>query len=258
MSTVVAALDTTAAARPVLETALLIGELTASSIEAVHVRSDSVRSAEIPESLATRYGVPFRLLEGDVKHLLLGAFDRPEVVAAVIGARSTPGGRRPVGRTARHLLERANKPVVVVPPDYTPPTSLRRLLVPLEGNVPSSGAVLDKLAPLLTVDAELLALHVFTDLTVPSMLDRPSQDLDMWGREFLYRHLPQGSGIVLRPGPVAARVAEVSREHDADMIVLSWSQSPSPDRARVIRDVLANSVLPVLLLPAAAEATGPT
>jgi hypothetical protein len=44
-------------------------------------------------------------------------------------------------------------------------------------------------------------------------------------------------------------VAEVSEEHRADLIVLSWSQDTSPERARVVREVLGASVLPVLLLP---------
>jgi len=41
----------------------------------------------------------------------------------------------------------------------------------------------------------------------------------------------------------------VSEEHRADLIVLSWSQVTSPERARVVREVLGASVLPVLLLP---------
>jgi len=44
-------------------------------------------------------------------------------------------------------------------------------------------------------------------------------------------------------------VAEVSEEHRADLIVLSWSQDTSPERARVVSEVLGASVLPVLLLP---------
>jgi len=32
-------------------------------------------------------------------------------------------------------------------------------------------------------------------------------------------------------------------------VVLSWSQNPDPGRAKVVRDVLAHSAPPVLLLP---------
>jgi hypothetical protein len=55
--------------------------------------------------------------------------------------------------------------------------------------------------------------------------------------------------IVCCERPVATRVAEVSTEHSADLVVLSWSQDSSPGRARAVREVLGASALPVLLLP---------
>jgi len=253
MSVVLAALDTSAAARPVLETALEIGVLTASSVEVVHVRSDPSESCETPESLAHRHEVPFKLLEGEVEPMLLAAIEAPEAIAAVVGARSTPGGQRPVGHTARYLLEHTNTPIVVVPPDTIVHHGLRRLLVPLEGTESSSRSVLERLWPLLVADVELVVLHVFTDRTFPAMLDRPEYDLEIWGREFLRRHFPRNVRIELRPGPVAAQVAEVSHEHGADLVVLSWSQSSAANKARVVREVLSASVLPVLLLPVASE-----
>jgi hypothetical protein len=45
-------------------------------------------------------------------------------------------------------------------------------------------------------------------------------------------------------------VAEVAREHGADMVILSWSQDNSPGRARVLREVVDTSALPILLVPA--------
>ena len=249
MNIVLAALDTAAAARPVLETALRIGQLTGADVEAVHVRRGRLESIETPELLAARSKVPFRLLAGPVEPALLAALGAPEVLAAVIGARATPGGRRPVGRTARHILEHANKPVVITPPDAIAPSSFRRILVPLEGTEASSRPVLERLWPLLVADVELVVLHVFTDVTLPAMLDRPEYDLEIWGREFLTRHLPHTTHIELRPGPVAKQVAEVSGEHGADLVVLSWSQDSSAGRAHVVWEVLGTSSVPVLLLP---------
>jgi nucleotide-binding universal stress UspA family protein len=249
MNIVLAALDTAAAARPVLETALRIGQLTGADVEAVHVRRGRLESIETPELLAARSKVPFRLLAGPVEPALLAALGAPEVLAAVIGARATPGGRRPVGRTARHILEHANKPVVITPPDAIAPSSFRRILVPLEGTEASSRPVLERLWPLLVADVELVVLHVFTDATLPAMLDRPEYDLEILGKEFLTRHFPHATHIELRPGPVATQVAEVSGQHSADLVVLSWSQDCSAGRARVIWEVLGASSVPVLLLP---------
>jgi len=250
MSIVVAVLDSSAAARPVLEVAQRIGEMTESPVEAVHVRSDPLKSVETPESLAARNEVPFQVLDGTVEPEILRTMDRADVLVGVIGARATTGGRRPVGRTTLHVIARMNKPVVVVPPDLIAPGSFRRLLVPLEGTEESSQPVLDRLGPLLRSDVEVVVLHVFTDVTQPAMLDRPLRDLQMMGREFLTRHYPHAAGIEFRPGPVAMRVAEVSQEQSIDLIVLSWSQDISTERARVVREVLSASALPVLLLPA--------
>jgi nucleotide-binding universal stress UspA family protein len=258
MSIVIAALDISAAARPVLGTALQIGRLTGSDVEAVHVRESGPESTEALESLAAGSEVPFRLLEGPVESALLAALGAPDALAAVIGARATPGGRHPVGQTARHILEHTTKPVVVVPPGAMVPGSFRRILVPLEGTEASSQPILQRLLPLLATDVELVVLHVFTDATRPAMLDHPGRDIELLGREFLARHCPKATRIELRPGPVPIRVAEVSGEQGSDLIVLSWSQDSLPGRAHVVREVLGASSVPVLLLPVTPIEGGPS
>src|ERR1019366_1817213 len=117
-----------------------------------------------PEALAARAGVAFRLLDGPVETALLRAVGEPAVIAAVLGARGTPAGRRPAGRTALHIVERADKPVVVVPPEAVgvSPRPFRRLLVPLEGTDASSRPVDERLVPLIAAKVELVVLPVFT------------------------------------------------------------------------------------------------
>jgi hypothetical protein len=167
--------------------------------------------------------------------------------------------QQPVGRTALHVLERATKPIVVVPqaPDAArrPVRQLRRLLVPLEGTDQSARPVAESLTALLHADVELLVLHVYTPATVPPMLDRPARDQSLWGEEFVARFLPAASSIGLRAGSVSDRVIEAVGETDADLVVLSWAQNMSPGHATVIRDVLTRVPVPVLLLPAAQSPT---
>jgi hypothetical protein len=50
-------------------------------------------------------------------------------------------------------------------------------------------------------------------------------------------------------GEVGDEVARVAAHESVDLVVLSWSQNASAGRARVVRDVLSRSVIPVLLLP---------
>lgn len=254
MRTVLAAIDTSAAARAVLETALGIGDLMDATVEAVHVRNGS---AERAEALGAWSEVPVRVLRGPVAPTLLHAVAEPGVLAAVLGARATPGGRRPAGRTALHVLERAGKPVVVVPPDAVgvTPRPFKRLLVPVEGTEESSRPVAEALFPLIVGEVELVAVHVFTAATVPRVLDRRERDLQLWGGEFLARYCPNATRVEWRTGSVGGRVAEVCDEEDADMIVLTWSQHMSAGRAAVVSEVLGRSTVPVLLLPVAGDPT---
>lgn len=254
---IVAALDTTAAARPVLECAQRLAEVAQGQVRAVHVTDRAGSPIDTPRELAARACVPLELLDPPLGPALLGALDRPGVTAAVMGARSTPGGRRPVGPTTRHVIERSSCPVLVVPPEVLSPRAFGRALVPLEGTPESSQPILDALAPLVGDRVELVVLHVFTPESLPSMLDHPGRDLAILGEEFLARHLPDASRIDMRTGPTAARVAELSDEQDVDLVALSWSQATAPDRARVVRDVLAGSRVPVLLLPSRWTGPGP-
>lgn len=246
MRTIIAALDTTAAARPVLETALRIGEQAGMDVEAVHVVDGP---AVTPEFLARKAGVRLRRLDGPAGKALLEAIGSPEVVAGVVGARGTAGGRRPLGSTAMQVIESADKPVTVVPPEALSPRRLRRLLVPLEGTEASSRAASEGLSTLFGSEVELIVLHVFTEITLPRMLDHPREDMDLLGREFAKSHLPHAVSVELRPGPVAARVIEVSDEMKVDLVALSWSQVSLGGRAKVVQEVLGSSTLPVLILP---------
>jgi hypothetical protein len=108
---------------------------------------------------------------------------------------------------------------------------------------------MDQLLPLCTKPVELTVLHVFTESTLPTMLDRPARDLEILGKEFLRRHLPHVRHIEFRLGPIGRRVCEVATQQGCDLVVLSWSQNTAPGRALVIREVLNSTSLPVLLLP---------
>ena len=110
-------------------------------------------------------------------------------------------------------------------------------------------AVRERLPALLVADVDLVVLHVFTEETMPVMLDQPHYSMEALGKEFLTRHLPNAERVELRPRQVPRQVAEVCRESGADLVALSWCQDGSPGRAAVVWEVLAASTIPVLLLP---------
>lgn len=250
MRKVLAALDTSPAARSVLDAAIAFGALTGVEVEAVHAG----HNGDVPRWVAAQRGVPLRLLPGEEQASLLAALAEEDAIAAVFGARGTRGGRRPAGHTAMHVLEAATKPVVVVPPEMAPCAAPRRVLVPLEGDPASSQPVLERLVPLLAADVELVVVHVFTPDTMPRALDRPVRDMALWGEEFVARFCPSASSIRLRTGVVGTQIDEVAVEEGAGLVVLSWSRDMSAGHAAVIRHVLAESDVPVLLLPVVDDA----
>ncbi len=127
------------------------------------------------------------------------------------------------------------------------------MLIPLEGERESSQPVVDALDHLLATQVELLVLHVFTEATMPRMLDRPGRDLSMWGNEFVARFCSPASRIEMRIGEVAKHVAELAGSEQVDLVVMSWSRNRSAGHAEVVCEVLATSETPILLLAVAPD-----
>ena len=252
---VLVAIDQDDSSSAVLGTGVQFAEMIGAAVEALHA------GTSLPAPLcmlARRQGVSLRRVDGPATRALVAQLERPEVRGIVVGAGLGRSGHHPVGPTTRYVAERSGKSVVIVPASARGEGGpLRHLLVPLEGTEASSRPILEALLPLIVTGAEVEVLHVFTEETLPRMLDHPVQDLELLGREFLAKHCPGASRILLRAGPVADRVREVCDEGRCDMIVLSWSQVSAVGRARVVRDVLSTSAIPVLLLPVGAD-EGPT
>jgi nucleotide-binding universal stress UspA family protein len=245
---VIAALDNSLAARPVLATARALGELLAAEVEPVHVAAGGERTAR---SAADAAGLRLHILEGSPVDALLTAARANDVEALTIGARKTPAGMRPLGSTALAVATSLAKPVVVVPPDASPPATVRRVLVPVEGISPS-------LTPRRIValgqsaDVEVVVLHVRDEASLPSFTDQPQHELAAWEREFLNRYCPWGIGsirIVTRVGRSEELVPLVAEEANVDLIALGWAQALAEGRAPVVRAVLAGGKTPVMLVP---------
>jgi nucleotide-binding universal stress UspA family protein len=261
MKTVLAAVDNSLAGRPVIATAEAFAAILGAGVEAVHVQTDGDLTAR---SAADAAGVPLHLAAGAVVEALVAAGDSPDVIALVVGARGTPGGRRPLGGTAAAVATRVLKPVVIVPPDASVPTTFRRVLVPIEDTVSAS------LVPRTIFDlageskVDVVALHVLDEDSIPAFTDQPQHEHLAWAHEFLERHCPTGLGRVrleTRVGRADQFVAAVAVECACDLIALGWSQELAPGRAPIVRATLARSRVPVLLVPVrvvgASAAAGP-
>jgi nucleotide-binding universal stress UspA family protein len=255
MSTILACIDASAAARPVLQTAAALGGTLTLPVVALHVRGDDT---EPPRQFTDAAGIRLRVTTGAPIDAIATILAEEEVALGVLGVRGLPVGRRPAGHTALAVARHTTKPLVVVPPvpRDPPPAGLHRVLVPLDGTVTAAQAVQQATGQFAGSGVEILALHVFDATTVPRFWERPQYNHEAWSKEFLARWCPTpGARLELRAGRPGGQVLEVAAAQGADMIALGWSQDLAADRAAVVREVLTRTDLPVMLLPCTAAAT---
>jgi len=249
MSVVMAAIDNSAAAKPVLVTASAIGRLLDVTVVALHARENGGATARAAADAAH---VELEMACPPVATALAAAARRPEVTALVVGARGTPGGRRPAGHTALALATSLDKPLVVVPPLARLADRIRRILVPLDGT-PASAAALSGTVRLACRGAvEVVLLHVHGEETLPAFEEQSEHELDAWSAEFLARSCADATGnirVEVRAGVPGRRVVEAAGELAPDLIALGWSRNLAEGHGAVVREVLATSSVPVLLLP---------
>jgi nucleotide-binding universal stress UspA family protein len=256
MTRVIAALDNSLAARPVIATAQSLAKLFDARVEALHVRSNGNRVAA---SEAAAAGLELRLVTGPTVERLAEWANADDVAALVVGARGTPAGARPVGSTAFELMTSLGKPLVVVPPDVAGRGELRRVLVPLEGTISTSLAPRRLIELASDAELDILLLHVHDEASLPAFTDQPQHEADAWAEEFLARYMPGSVGDVRLEMRVGRREEEILRAADemgADLIALGWSQDLAQGRATVVRAVLERGRVPVLLVPVYLAAAG--
>ncbi|HUP31924.1 MAG TPA: universal stress protein [Gaiellaceae bacterium] len=247
-----AAVDNSAAARPVLAAGKEIAVLFGAALEAVHVREDGGRTAAAEADAA---GVPLRTIESEsVAGGLIEEGRSPAVVALVMGARGARTGRRPAGHVALELIVSTSKPVVVVPPTARAPWRLERILVPLDATLATTSALARTIELARRAEIEVVALHVHDERSLPPFTDQPQHELEAWRHEFLARYCPHGEGARLdvRVGSPGEHVLDVAAAEDVSLIALGWAQDLGRGHAVVVQEVLGRSAVPVLLVPLAA------
>ena len=255
MTRVLAAIDCSAAARPVLSAANAVATLLGADVDALHVRE---RGWETAQAAADAAGVHLRLLSGRALERIIQEAGRPDVVAVVLGARATPGGARPAGHVATHLATSSRKPIVVVPPECAVPVRLRRILVPLEAVMATASAVDSVIVAAAAGGAEIVVAHVMTEQALPPFTDQPQHEIEAWTDEFRRRYCDHPEvRLEVRIGVPRERILALAEELRADALILAWSQRLAAERAALVRSVLEHSRIPVILVPVARSAKRP-
>lgn len=248
MTRVIAAIDNSLAAGPVLATARAVAQLFDANLEAVHVRTNGYEPARRQAEAA---GLSLRTATGPSVESLVAEARPDDVEALVLGSKGMPGPR-PAGGTALEVIGSLTKPVVVVPPLARRATRVERVLLPLEGTMQTSLAPASTLELALDAEVELIALHVYDELSLPRFTDQPQHETEAWTHEFVARYCPHGLRSVrleLRVGRPEEHVLRVAEENDVDLIALGWNQRLVPGRASIVRAVLERGTTPLLLIP---------
>jgi len=252
MTVLLAALDDSAAARPVVEASARLAGLLGNDLIALHISENG--SGATAEAVAESAGVPIivRPAAGAVTDAIVEAQREVDAVAVAVGTRGLAGAARPLGHVALHLVQALPVAVLAVPPGSRD-HSIDRVLVALEGD-DESAAVGDLLERIGDGEGpDIVALHVFPPEDLPPFGDHPVFETEAWAREFLRRTTgppPHRLRLEVRVGSVVDVVAGSVDELGVDLVILAWNRNLAPGHGRIVRRMLEAGRAPTLLLPA--------
>lgn len=249
MTTILAAIDDSAAAQPVLATALAMAPVLGATVEAVHVVPNH-GTGRTAQAIARGAHVPLRHLVGDPFERIRQLADDEDVIALVVGARALPAGRRPAGHLALALADVIVKPVVIVPPGAHPPTRIRCVLIAMKGTARNARDLLRAIQVAAAADLDLVVVHVDDEESIPSFSDQVQYETEAYANEFLARYCPGApeARLVLRIGAPTDEILAAADDVVPDMLAIGWPQSADHPHGAVARDIVDRSRIPVLLV----------
>lgn len=190
----------------------------------------------------------------------------PDIATAVLHAAddnevrmlALPYSAGHAARLVTDVILRCPTPVLVVPVGRNahPSPAIDRILVPLDGSLETAQTVTGLVSMFHASGADIIVLHVFDQATVPKFWDQPVHAQESWVDEFLYRYCNQPDiRVELRSGSPGAHTVDVAITEHADLIALGWAQNLDAGRARTVRATIAETTIPVLLLPVPSKAS---
>lgn len=246
MSRIIAAVDDSAAAHPVVAAAHLLAPVFGADVEGVHVTDVEGRTAA---SAAASFGIRFRTVPGDPLARLVALASDDDVVGFAIGQRSKVAGAA-TGHLALGLVDSVDKPVLVVPPRAVIPARFRRVLIAMEG-LPGRTRDLKRAIALASgAELELIVVHVDDESSVPSFSDQVQYETEAYAEEFLARYAPGAPDmrLELRIGSPVDQILATCAVEQPDVVAMGWPHADGPRRGDVVRAVLERSPVPVLLV----------
>jgi nucleotide-binding universal stress UspA family protein len=172
--------------------------------------------------------------------------------------------REAVGDPVEEILKAAAEDDVIaftMRRGVKPITSLRRIVVPLEGSPSSSEAMRLTDEVFCRPGREIVVVHVSTadtpdepgSLPAPRMVDQEQYEWSSWHEEFTMRFAtcPEGGKhrTVVRVGDPLKVIISEAKRLPADLIVLAWGGVFTKGHSAVVRGILEDAPCPLLLVP---------
>ena len=249
MSVLLVAVDSSAAAQPVLAVARELARLMGAEVEAVCV--DGPEASNTAGAVTSAAHVPVHWRSGDAVSTIRSLARERDAAAVVVGARGLPSGASPAGHVTLELVQSLDVPIAVVPPQATG-RPITRVLVAVEGDG-ESRALRHLVRHLVHGPSfEIVALHVFEPEDLPLFGDQPALETEAWADEFGRRALrtaPADVRVEARVGMPPSALRQAARELHADLVVVEWHRNLGAGHGRIVRGLLTESDVPVLLVP---------
>jgi len=230
---VIAAIDNSAAARPVLAMAKAIASDLGGELDVLHVVEDGDETLVLRQRSQARPCARFRVIQ-------LSSLQRWSRGGCRGSGPWSPRWRRrprPAGHLALTLAGRTDKPVIVVPPGAEPPGQVRRVLIAMAGTPGKARALQRTIELSSSANFEIVVVHV--DEEIPSFTDQVQHET---------RHTPRSSlpdTSWARPsaardayGCSGQRGARRRRIAQADLVAVGWPHTTEPGRGAVARKYL--------------------
>lgn len=246
--TVLACIDDSAAAQPVLRAALAVAPLFDAVVEAAHVAENDGRTAL---AAAHFQDVSLRTLRGDVVSALASRAGDADVVAVTVGARDRAMGPRRAGHVAVELANRVDAPVLVVPPEARVPDRVSRVLIAMKGTSANAKSLKRAIELVVGAAIELVVVQVGDENSIPMFSDRVQYDVEEYAGEFLARYVPGATDarLELLVGDPVEEILRAAESMSAHVIAVGFRQGAEPGHGEIVREILKHSNLPVFLVP---------
>ena len=189
-------------------------------------------------------------------------------VAALVGMEPVAEPRPPRGaREVQGILAAAAKMdgAVLILPDAAPTgaggaarsAQLERLLVPFDRSRAEDAVLRPVILRALDQGRAVEQVHVLTGKSEPSIWEGPGHHAQAWHDELRRRHQVGTATLQVRGGQPATALVELAAR--ADLVVVCWDGQVAASRAKVLREILAGALSPILLLrrPASGSSHAP-